>query len=204
MSKQVNFAIDGQYIQAGLVKIDRDKVYGFVQEVVMDDNSHPCTTGNILDDGRTILLSGSTSFKTVTDNLFEVEKQHIRTVTITGENAVLVPSSFDVDVELLPGKLEDVFNLEITAIYQLNWENETVKSQMLQLLNEKKVFRFVFNYRTDYEGADALLVANKEDVFALTGQILNFEFQSRNLSPLLEENAETDTEDENDFDFSML
>ena len=119
-----------------------------------------------------------------------------------GKDAVLVPSSYDVTIELESATLDELFNLEVNAVYQLNWEDAGAKAGMLKELEGGKLFRFVFNYRADYEGADAVLLSAQNEVFALTGRLLEFEFlENKSVAPVTI--AET-AEQEEDVDFGML
>ena len=51
---------------------------------------------------------------------------------------------------------------------------EENKEVLLNELNSGKIFYFVFNYRSDYEGDDAFLICN--EVFAVTGMIAEINF----------------------------
>lgn len=204
MGKNLKFVINGNSFEAGISKVDRDKVYGFVEEVVTDRDGNICTTGNLLDDGQTIVLSGATSLKTVDDSFAELDKKALKTVYMDGTDAKLIPSSYDGDIDLQVAEMDDLFNLEVTAVYQCTWEDTSVKSSMLELLKDGSLFRFVFNYRADYEGADAILLGSQEEVFVLTGRILEFEYLSNEVMLPFEEPAEVTAEDDGSMDFGML
>jgi len=203
MAKNLKFVIDGQSWEAAITKVDRDKVYGYVEEVVTDHDGHPCSIGNLLDDGQTLILSGATALKTVDDTLHEVDKKTLKPVYMDGSDAVLVPSSYDGDIPLQKCSLDDLFNLEVTAVYQLSWEDATAKAGLLKQLENAAVFRFVFNYRADYEGADAILMAAQNEVFILTGRLLEFEYLGNQVVMPVEEAVDNPSEEE-DMDFGML
>jgi hypothetical protein len=120
-----------------------------------------------------------------------------------GSDAVLVPSSYDGDIPLQKCSLDDLFNLEVTAVYQLSWEDATAKAGLLKQLENAAVFRFVFNYRADYEGADAILMAAQNEVFILTGRLLEFEYLGNQVVMPVEEAVDNPSEEE-DMDFGML
>jgi hypothetical protein len=203
MAKNLSFRIGSNVFAAGITKIDRDKVYGFVEEVVLDKDGAPCTTGNLLDDGQTVILSGATALKTVDEHGAEVDKHQLKMVYADGADAVLVPSSYDGDVALQPATLNDLFNLEVNTVYQLTWEDAAQKSAMLAQLEGGAVYRFVFNYRADYEGADAIVLAAQQEVFALTGRMLEPEYlENKTAVPIAE--PEASNEEEEELDFGML
>ena len=204
MGKNLHFVIEGKSWSAGISKVDRNKVYGHVEEVISDSNGELCTVASILDDGQTIIVSGATALKTVNSDNREVSKDTIKTVNLDGTDAVLVPSSYDTDAVLTPGTLDDLFNLEITAVYQLVWDDEAAKLDLISYLSTNKVLKFVFNYRADYEGADAVLITAQNQVFALTGKFLEFKFLE-NKQIIITEDSEAESNVEEDaMDFGML
>jgi hypothetical protein len=204
MGKNINFVIDGKSWSAGISIVDRNKVYGHVEEVITDSNGELCTVASILDDGQTIIVSGATALKTVDSDNKEVNKEQIKTVNLDGSDAVLVPSSYDIDTVLTAGTLDDIFNLEITAVYQLVWDDETAKLDLINYLNTNKVLKFEFNYRADYEGADAVLITAQNQVFALTGKFLEFQYLENKQVILTEETDADVTVEDDAMDFGML
>ena len=202
MAKNLTFSINKSTYSAGITKLDRDKIYGFVEEQILDKNGNLCSSGALLDDGQTLVLTGATAMKTVTDNNAEVDKKALKTVYMDGKDAILVPSSYEGTIELVKATMDDLFNLEVNSVYQLTWEDAVAKSSMLKELEGGNLFRFVFNYRADYEGADAILLSAQNEIFVLTGRLLEFEhLENKTAAPIAEvENAEQEEE----VDFGML
>jgi len=93
----------------------------------------------------------------------------------------------------------------VTAVYQLDFENLSVaKKDVHNYFEGEKYYRFVFNYRADYEGADAIMLATENDVFVLTGRMLSFEYlENKNKPVVIEEEVTTGNEEDN-IDFGML
>ena len=205
MSKLITFNIGDKKIQASINKVDRDKVYGYIEEKITDANGNECMLGSLLDDGTTIFLSGSTALKTVDKEINEVDKKSLKTVYMDGKDAILVPSSYDQEVNLEAATVDDLYNLEVTTVYQLAFEESSVyKTDILKLFEGDQYYRFVFNYRADYEGADAIILATATDIFILTGRLLSFEYlENKNLNLVIEEDVAGNTEEDN-IDFGML
>jgi hypothetical protein len=203
MAKAIQFNAGKLTFAASLTKVDRDKVYGFIEVKVNDDKGNPCTMGSLLDDGKTLVLNGSTAIKTVDASFNELDKKELKVVYQDGKDAVLVPSSYEGEVNLTETSLDDLFNLEVTSVYQLDFEDVEQKKAVSAFLSNGKVARFTFNYRTDYEGADAILIANMNGVFALTGRIIDFPFLKNELTPISETLVEQPIEEEG-MDFGML
>jgi len=203
MAKNLTFIIDKNKFQAAITKVDRDKVYGFVEEAVTDKQGGVCMSANLLDDGKTLILSGATALKTVNEKMQEVDKATLKTVYLDGSDAVLIPSSYDGEIKLEPCSLDDLFDLQVDTVYQLTWDDEASKKELLSLLKDGNVYRFVFNYRADYEGADAIVVGNGEEAFVLTGRLEPFEYLENKTILPPEEPADQPAEEE-EVDFGML
>jgi hypothetical protein len=201
MGKQLQFVFGNHKWQGGLTKVDRDKVYGYTEEAVFDKDGNSCSLASMLDDGMTVVPSGATALKTVDPHNHEVDKKTLKTVYMDGTAATLVPSSYDAEIDLKEVTLNDLYDLEVTSLYQVDFENSTDKSVALELLNNIAGLGFVFNYRADYEGADAILIKSQEAVFILVGRLLHFEYL-KNQQALIVDETETDSEEE--VDFGML
>jgi hypothetical protein len=204
MAKAIQFVAGKLKFAAALTKIDRDKVYGFIEVKVNDDKGNPCIMGSLLDDGRTLVLNGATAIKTVDASFNELDKKELKVVYQDGKDAVLVPSSYEGEVSVTETTLDDLFNLEITSVYQLDFEDASQKKSVSDYLSDEKVARFVFNYRADYEGADAILISNADGIFALTGRIIDFPYLENKLAPVAATLVEETVEEEEGMDFGML
>lgn len=204
MAKAIQFIAGELKFAASLTKIDRDKVYGFIDVKVSDDNGDQCVMGSLLEDGRTLVLNGATAIKTVDSSSNELDKTELKVVYQDGKDAVLVPSSYEGVVNLIETTFDDLFNLEITSVYQLDFEDLALKTVVNDFLANGKVFRFVFNYRADYEGADAILISNPSGIFVLTGRIIDFSYLENKLTEVSENLVEETVVEEEEIDFGML
>jgi hypothetical protein len=100
--------------------------------------------------------------------------------------------------------MDDLFDLEVDSAYDFNWSDENMKAAFLNEI-KGKVFTFEFNYRTDYEGADAVLISNSEGAFILSGRKLEFEFLgNKNQTILAIPELEEENEEDQGIDFSMF
>jgi hypothetical protein len=203
MARQIKFVFGNQQWNAGLTKVDRDKVYGYVEEVVSDKNGNVCLSASLLDDGSTVILYGATALKTAGTDNNELDKANIVTVYLDNKPASLVPSSYDQDVALQECGLDDLFNLEVTAVYQLSFDDAAQKQTLINTLSMGKLFRFIFNYRADYEGSDAILLCGSNEIFALSGNYLAFEYMNKNVIVTVETESDAGN-DETSMDFGML
>jgi hypothetical protein len=203
MARQATFKIGKTLFKAGINKIDRNKIYGYVDEHTYDANGDECTLGAVLNDGSTFVLSGATAMKKVDEQLREVDKSEIKTVKIDGSEAILYPSIFDIETELKEENLDSMLDLQVELSYQLSFDAETDLNTALSMLKTDKAYYFLYNYRADYEAADAYLVSNGKEIFALSGKIVKFEYlDNKTIIPIDEMEEETASDEE--LDFSML
>ena len=72
MARLIKFQIEKQSFDAGIIKVDREKVYGWIETVYSDLNNLTCTTATLLDDGQTLLTSGGVASKTVNSLNIEI------------------------------------------------------------------------------------------------------------------------------------
>lgn len=200
MAKQLQFNVGGVSWSGGIVKVDRDKVYGYIEEIVTDSKGEPCVLASILDDGRTLILGGQTAMKTVDLNFAEVDKKSLKTVNLDGTEATLVPSSFDAQIEPKPITLDDLYNLEVMAVYQMTFEQPSDKKSAIDVLSSITGLGLSFNYRADYEASDAILLLSQGEVFLLTGRLLAFDYLKNEPAVIVEDEADTEEE----VDFGML
>ena len=103
---------------------------------------------------------------------------------------------------LREASIDEYLSVAVKSVYQLNIEEN--KETLLSELNSGKIYYFVFNYRADYEGDDAFLLSNENEIFAVTGMHSDIEFigLEDNEKELVTEDNETTEED--DLDFAMF
>ena len=97
--------------------------------------------------------------------------------------------------------LDEYLAMAVKSVYQLQIDEN--KEDLINELNDGKIYYFVFNYRADYEGDDAFLVSNGTDVFAITGMSSELEFiglEDNEQELVTEDTAEV----EDDMDFAMF
>ena len=200
MAKTVHFFSDDFDFEAELIKLDRDKVYGYVTEKIYDPDNEPCQTAYLLEDGVTIIPSGGFALKTVVNGQ-EVSKKDLVAVDENMNPLVPISSIFDKDVVLkTDATLEDYLSLNVTSVYQL--EITQGKGALLDFLQKGHFLTFDFNYRTGYDSTTAFVIANGEDVFAVNGVISEFEYLNIDQQPMPEMMDEGS--DEEEIDFGML
>jgi len=201
MGRRAEFSMNGQSIIAELKKVDRKKIYGWSTIEVFDEGGSECKIAGLAD-GRYVLPSGSTSLVSLNSKGEAVSKSELVGVDNQGKVVAMVPSIYDEKVVLREASIDEYLSVAVKVVYQLNIEEN--KEVLLSELNAGKIYYFVFNYRADYEGDDAYLISNENEIFAVTGKIAEMEFigLQDNEQELVPE--ETETEAEDDMDFAMF
>ena len=72
---------------------------------------------------------------------------------------------------------------------------------LLEALSSDKIYYFIFNYSADFEGDDAFLVSNENEIFVIVGKSADLEFigLEENEQELMPEETQDEVEDELDF-----
>jgi hypothetical protein len=203
MARTIKITLNGKIFEPSIQALTREKLYGFIEEVVQDDKAKPCIVGSLLDDGQTLIAKGCTSLKTVDEQGREVDKSTLKAVDNEGKLLNLVPSVFETGIVLQSGTLDDLFDLEVEAVYDFNWEDDSTKSTFLRE-TQGKVFTFDFNYRTDYEGLNGILISNEEGSFIVAGRTLRFEFLDHQVQTIINLPEVEEEEDSTEMDFAMF
>ena len=199
MGRKAEFSINGQIIMAELNKVDRKKIYGLSTIEVFDQNGSKCKLAGLAE-GQYVMPSGSSALVSLNSKGEAVSKSTLVGVNSDGNKVEKVPSIYDQKVILREATVDEYLSMAVKSVYQLQIKEN--KESLLADLNSGKLYYFVFNYRADYEGDDAFLISNGNDVFAITGMKSDFEFIG--LEDNEQELVPEETQVEDDLDFAMF
>ena len=202
MARQASLKLDDKIFSGGLVKLDRKKIYGWSKVDIFDENDQACSLANI-SEGQYVLPSGSITLASFNKKGEYVSKSSLVGVDDEGKRVEKVPSIFDEPATLKKTDLDEYLSLNVKSIYQLV---VTVgKEELLKLLEGGNIYRFLFNYRADYEADDAFLLASEGEVFAVVGKQANLDFIGMdNKEEEVPDDLESEDLENDDFDFGML
>ena len=196
MAKEAIFKFQDNVVKTSLIKVDRNKVYGWSEEIYTDKSGNICTWATLLNDGVTLISTGGSALKTFNTIGKEISKSDLVAVLDDGTSATLINSIFDLETILSNEKtIEDLMSMEVKSVYQL--EVTENKDLLKNWLTEFKVLYLTFNYRTDYEGDDAFILNQGDLFFIITGNIKDFKYVSLQTAQCLD--VETDESEELDF-----
>ena len=200
MARKSEFSINGHSVKAELKKIDRKKIYGWSTIDVFDEKGSKCKLAGLAE-GQFVMPSGSTALVSLNLKGEAVSKSSLVGVDSAGKKVEKVPSIYDQKVMLREATLDEYLAMAVKSVYQLQIDEN--KEDLINELNDGKIYYFVFNYRADYEGDDAFLISNGTDVFAITGMSSELEFiglEDNEQELVTEDTAEV----EDDMDFAMF
>ncbi|MFT5126810.1 MAG: hypothetical protein ACI8W8_000406 [Rhodothermales bacterium] len=200
----MQFEIGGETIGVPIEKVDRRKIYGWVERKAFDRNDSPCYLGSLSGDG--LHIFGREAFEQGYMNQAGewVERGSLVTVNTEGEELPPIPSSFKSNIALSDEvSVDDYLLYNAKSVYQVSGE---AAASLAEKVGDR-IFQFSFNYNTSYDPDPAFLLNNSEGLFMVVAQRTEFSFigkdEEADLAAAEEEDA--DEEDEGDFmDFSMM
>ena len=168
---------------------------------MFDENGSKCKLAGLAE-GRYVMPSGSTSLVSLNSKAEAVSKSELIGVDAEGKNVAKVPSVYDAKVVLREATIDEYFSVAVKSVYQLLIDDN--KEALINELNKGKIYYFIFNYRADYEGDDAFLISNENEVFAVTGMSADLEFIGLEDNELELAPEQNKAAEEDDMDFAMF
>ena len=199
MARKVKFNINSSLLESGIVKVDRSKLYGSSKKIVRDMKGNECVLSNLYNGDR-ILPKGSISQVLVDNEGLFVSRSALVGFNSNNEQVEKVSSIFSNDNQCEKVDLDEFLSVNVKSIYQLVIEEDD-KEKWNTLFANDEIYHFVFNYREDYEGDDAYLISNGDDLFITVGKKNDFEFLEQS-NIVIDDEEEEEIDDE--LDFSMF
>src|SRR5271154_6533634 len=100
MAKPLVVEFAGESVNMSLSKIDRTRLYGYVDTEVLDETGKPCELGTLLGDGHTLIGKGGTGLAYLSQDGLWRKKAELRPVDRHGAVITPVKSTFDAVVHL--------------------------------------------------------------------------------------------------------
>jgi hypothetical protein len=189
----------------GLEKIDRKKLYGYVDTEVVDAAGRVCELATLAGDGRTLFGRGGSAFLQLDPDGNYLERQSLTPVGQGGEPVSKTPSSFDAPIALSArASIDELLNHSIKAAYALT--PPMGAAELLAELRGGSIYTFPFSYRSALYPHVGFLLSNPEGApFLLIGELTRLEFISLAEISESDESDEVEPDDEDgDVDFAMM
>ncbi|MFT4639718.1 MAG: hypothetical protein ACI8T1_003043 [Verrucomicrobiales bacterium] len=94
------FQFQGEESACHLSKIERSKLYGYVEKEVIDEDEQKCSLATLAADGQTLIGSGGTTFAYMNPDGLWCDKSELQAVDMENTPITSSPSSFKAPVEL--------------------------------------------------------------------------------------------------------
>lgn len=197
MAKPIVVLFEGRESSFDHLKVERERLYGRRVRIPLDASGKPCERAAITDDGALVLRSGS-----ISQGYFDAAGDWVPVGQLSGFDArgaavPFVPSTLGVAQALEPIEPFVALELEIGSVHMLT--PLSLDASLERALDAGVIFKFRFNYGSDYHAETAVLVRNDEGLFCLVGVPLKPSWSEPGQVPIIEE-ADFD----GDLDFEML
>ncbi len=147
MATPLVLQFEGEESACHLAKVDRSKLYGYVEKEVMDENEGPCQLVTLASDGKTLIGSGGTTFAYFDPDGLWCDKSDLQPVDMDGEPITQAASSFRAPIELGDEvSPEDYLSYNIRSVYVLD-SPEGFSAKLVEALEAGRIFQFPFSYR---------------------------------------------------------
>ncbi|MBX7195383.1 MAG: hypothetical protein K1X94_25230 [Sandaracinaceae bacterium] len=201
MAKNIVVRWGGEESALPFSKVEREKLYGKKDRIVVDEQGRTCSSAWLTADGSALVLSGGTAHVNVDDKWTAYEQEERRAVDLEGHPLETKPSTLGVAQELVEASVDRMLDCTTSVVYQL--EIDTIGPALLAALGAGKILEAPFLYRDGLTPDAVFLLKNDEGVFALVGRPTGFDFVRREALPE-PETAEQEDELDADLDFSMM
>jgi hypothetical protein len=201
MAKNIVVRWEGEESAFPFVKVERDKLYGSKERVIVDEQGRTCSSAWLTADGSALVLAGGTAHVNVDDAWTAYEQDERRAVDLEGRALETQPSTLGVAQDLVEASVDRLLDCTTSVVYQL--ETDGISASLLAALSSGTIFEAPFLYRDGLSADSVFLVKNDEGVFALVGRPTGFDFVKRDALPE-PETAEREDELDADLDFSMM
>jgi hypothetical protein len=184
----------------GFTKVEREKLYGKKERVVVDETGRACDSAWLTPDGAVLVPLGGTAHLWMDERWDAREQTDRLAVDPTGQP--LVSSASTLGAAQTAREIDARRALEIVTqgVYQLS--PESLGAVLGEALRAGRMFEVPFAYRDGYESDVAILLANDEGMFALVGRPSGFAMVSRDVVYTDEPAGEDDLD--GDLDFGVL
>ena len=205
MPRTLSFVLGGNPIDFVMHKVDRSRLYGFKELLVLDEDGEPCELNTLAEDGKTLIGKGGTGIGYVDADGNWIDKSDLTAVDLEGNAIKPVPSSFSAPIDLGEKvEAEDLLNHNIRLIYRL--ETETLDENLASELAAGSIFKFPYSFRGGLEADAGFLLHNDSgEMFFLVGDPSCVEYVGlQQAAPTAAETTGDDASTDDLMDFGMI
>jgi hypothetical protein len=204
MAKPLVVQHKGKSLALNLEKVDRSKLYGYVDAEVLDEQSRRCELATLNGDGRTLVGRGGTALGLLSPNGLWRERSTLQPLDLNGKTLTPVKSTFDAPVALeKTATIDEYLAHNIQTVYHLAPDGDA--GELVAELRAGTIYTFPFSYRGGLEAhAGFLLLGADGQLFLAIGNAPTFQFVGlKQTAAVAEDEGEGEDEDDS-LDFGMM
>ena len=204
-TRTIEFEFAGSPVAFNMIKVDRNKLYGYKVLDVLDENDDPCELTTLADDGKTLIGKGGTGIGYLDADGNWSDKSALSPVNLEGKPIEPVVSSFLAPIPLGQEiSIEDYLDHNIRLIYQL--APAETSQPLIDKLNDGTIFLFDYSFRGGLEADAGIMLMNDDnEIFFLVGDRTSVSFKGLQQSaPVATDENEAEDGESSLMDFGMI
>ncbi len=186
-----------------LEKVDRSRLYGWIDVEALDDKGRRCEIAVLGDDGRTVIPRGGRAIAYLAPDGGWCDKSALKPVDPEGKPITPVASSFSAPVPLgRKASIDEYLSHDIRLVYLVRAESDP--AALCAALADGSILAFPYSFRGGHEpDAGFLLQGQDGNLFLAVGRPTAIQFVGLQEVAFAEEGG--DEEEEGDaMDFGMM
>lgn len=211
MPRSLKFRLGEDEIDLEMNKVDRSRLYGSKEQVVLDEDENACDLATLADDGRTLIGKGGTALGWIDADGRWCDKSELTPINVDGDKVEPVKSSFGQTIKLFETvEIEEYLNHNIRLLYEMQvgdpaQEDSAAVTQLKSEFSKGTIFRFDYSFRGGLQADAAFLLANEDDcVMMAVGTRASVAMIGLATPPASEVEETPDATDNESFDFDMI
>jgi hypothetical protein len=204
MPRALTLKFKNQEIVVTPEKVDRSKLYGYIDIEALDAKGRKCQLATLAEDGRTIVGMGGSAFAYLSPDGEWLEKAALKAVDREGKPVVPVPSTYAAPVAIKEtATMDEYLSHNIKNVYAL--KAEAGLDALAAELKKGTIYTFPYSFRGGLEADAAFLLAAADGtIFLCIGQPTTIHFVGlEQMAPVIEDETEAE-EDDDSVDFGMM
>ena len=198
MARSIVVKFKGKESKFNFKKISRSVLYGKKKRVFLDEHDKECALATIDTAYGVLIRSGDASSVHIDDQRNFIDKGEISGLDLDGKTIERISSTLDVPQDLQQTDEQYVLDCRCASLYHL--KEEVLEKDLQASLENGDLYRFDFNYYSDFRVETGILLKNDLGYFALIGKETSVSWTDKGeaLSECFE------TPEDGDIDFEML
>lgn len=205
MAKPLVLDYQGTELPVALERVDRSRLYGYVDVKALDEQGRPCELCTLAGDGHTIVARGGTAVAYLSPDGLWRAKADLKAVDMHGQEITPVASSFNAPVPLATtATVDEYLSHNIRSVYLLSCEQGL--GALAEELGRGTIYTFPFSYRGGLEADTAFLLAGAGGgIFLALGRPTDIQFVGlEQAGAVAAEEEGAEEEEEESMDFGMM